>query len=175
MIDVIQAANEAGTLFIVAAGNNGRNLDKKPVYPASYRIRNIIAVAATDHLDQMPPYSNYGAGTVHLAAPGGTKKEGIFSTAVSGYGAEAGTSMACAHVSGVAALIKAQFPHLKSKGIKARLLASVDPLPSIRGKTITGGRLNAAKALSDTISLIPSHQSAPGKSENKPSIVNTQP
>lgn len=74
--NAIQAAGAAGIIFCAAAGNETSNNDSTPTYPASYQLTNIIVVAATDQQDQLASFSNYGATTVHLAAPG----ENILST-----------------------------------------------------------------------------------------------
>jgi len=66
----IELAGEAGIIFCAAAGNQGRNNDTRPVYPASYNLPNIIAVAASTAADSLASFSNYGAASVHLAAPG---------------------------------------------------------------------------------------------------------
>ena len=142
--DAISAANNAGILFVAAAGNSYINNDISPHYPSSYDVPNVIAVAATDHNDNLASFSNYGATSVDLAAPGVSI---LSTTPNNGYNSFSGTSMATPHVAGVAALIKAQYPELSSDGIKARLLGSVDPIPSLSGITVTGGRLNANNSL----------------------------
>jgi subtilisin family serine protease len=147
--DAISAANNAGILFIASAGNSYTNNDVSPHYPSSYDVPNVIAVAATDHNDDLAYFpswwgSNYGLTSVDLAAPGVS----IYSTTPTDeYDTYSGTSMATPHVAGAAALIKAQYPELSSDGIKARLLGSVDPIPSLSGITVTGGRLNANNSL----------------------------
>lgn len=149
--DAIAAAGQAGKLFVAAAGNGGLddigdNNDWTPTYPANYNLDNIISVAATDHNDQLADFSNYGATSVDLAAPG----VGILSTLPGGgYGSASGTSMAAPHVSGVASLILAQNPNLTALEVKERILQSVDPISGLQGKTVTGGRLNAHKALTN--------------------------
>ncbi len=147
--NAINAAAAQDILFIAAAGNgddDGRpiNNDTTPHYPASYSASNIISVAATDRRDQLASWSNYGATTVHLAAPGVS----ILSTTPGNrYSTYNGTSMAAPHVSGVVALLAAANPNASAAEIKAAILNSVDPLPSLAGKTVTGGRLNAYEAL----------------------------
>ncbi len=69
--NAIETLGRNGILFIAAAGNDGRNSDGSPLYPASYGLANIISVAATDKNDRLTSYSNYGRNTVHLGAPGG--------------------------------------------------------------------------------------------------------
>jgi len=143
MEDAISAANEAGILFIAAAGNGGHNNDIVPHYPSSYNVPNVISVAATDHTDARASFSNYGVESVDLGAPGVS----IYSTLPGdSYASWSGTSMATPHVAGTVALIKAQHPTLTSDSIKARILYSVDPVPSLAGITSTGGRLNVNNA-----------------------------
>ncbi len=68
--DAIKQAGNAGVLFVAAAGNDGNNNDSKPLYPAGYDIANIISVAATDPMDELATWSNFGFKTVDIAAPG---------------------------------------------------------------------------------------------------------
>jgi len=68
--DAIEAAGNVGIVFCAAAGNDGRDNDTFPQYPASYDLSNIIAVAATDSDDDLASFSNYGSTNVDLAAPG---------------------------------------------------------------------------------------------------------
>ena len=148
MEDAIAAAGEAGHLFVASAGNSGTDNDADPHYPASYDLDNIIAVAATDDDDNMPSWSNYGATSVDLAAPGSN----IYSTWLGGgYGTKCGTSMAAPHVAGTAALIQSLRPYWSATEIKEAILSTVDLLPSLDGKVLTGGRLNAAAAVTAAI------------------------
>ncbi|MDQ4126931.1 MAG: S8 family serine peptidase, partial [Actinomycetota bacterium] len=142
--DAISRADAAGHLFVAAAGNQGSNNDTTPNYPSNYNSANIIAVAATDHRDALASFSNYGATTVDLAAPG----VNILSTLPANrYGNYSGTSMATPHVAGAAALIKSHSPTLDDAQIKDRILQRVDKKANLQGKTATGGRLNATAAL----------------------------
>jgi subtilisin family serine protease len=147
--DAIEAGGTAGILFVAAAGNGGRdgfgdNNDSMPAYPASYDSACIVAVAATNRNDGMASFSNYGVTSVDLGAPG----VDITSTwPGSSYNTISGTSMAAPHVSGVAALAVSVDPTLAVSQLKKALLASVDKIPSLAGKTVTGGRLNARNAL----------------------------
>ncbi|MDE3068503.1 MAG: S8 family serine peptidase [Verrucomicrobiota bacterium] len=145
--DAIASLRDAGILFVAAAGNSGADNDVAPVYPASYSdLDNVISVAASDPSDTLTSWSDYGATNVDLAAPGAE----IFSCwngSNSDYQYDDGTSMACAMVSGAAAVMEAHFPDDGYQQIKQQLLANVDPLPSLQGKCISGGRLNLYKAL----------------------------
>ncbi|MFQ5592292.1 MAG: S8 family serine peptidase, partial [Phycisphaerae bacterium] len=147
--DAIDAAGAAGQLFVAAAGNSNSNNDIYPAYPASYDSPTILSVAATDRNDLRAYFpgwwgSNWGATTVDLAAPG----VDILSTLPgSAYASWSGTSMACPHVSGVAALLLGYYPSIRALDLKQIIMDSADPIASMAGMTVTGGRLNAFKAL----------------------------
>ena len=68
--DAISRANAGGVIFVAAAGNEGKNIDVSPFYPASFDLPNIISVAATDQFDQIAHFSNYGQQKVDVGAPG---------------------------------------------------------------------------------------------------------
>lgn len=143
--DAISRADAVGHLFVAAAGNDGANNNKRPYYPASYNLPNIISVASSDNRDALSSFSNFGASSVDLAAPGSS----IVSTLPGdGYGSFSGTSMATPHVAGVAALLEGQNPDLDDAQLKSRILGSVDKKSGLARKVATGGRLNAANALS---------------------------
>lgn len=142
--DAIRAAGEAGILFVAAAGNSSTDNDRSPHYPSNYDLPNVISVAAVDRTDNLANFSNYGAKTVHVAAPG---REIISTWLNDDYRDASGTSMATPYVSGTAALILAVEPNLSVTKLKERLIDSVDKIPSLDGKVVSGGRINAAKAL----------------------------
>jgi thermitase len=140
--DAIRAAS--GTLVIAAAGNEGKDNDRAGSYPCNQPLPNVICVGATDQDDVLTGFSNFGHRAVDLAAPG----DGIISTQPDGsWGYMSGTSMATPHVAGTAALIRAMYPDASVAAVRAALLASVDLRPGLSGKTLTGGRLNAGRAL----------------------------
>ena len=144
LADAIAAANTAGQIFIAAAGNATANNDVTPSYPCSYASANIVCVAATDANDALATFSNFGATSVDLAAPG----VNTLSTTLNGtYTSLSGTSMATPHVSGVAALLLASDSTLTVTDLKALILNNTDARPALAGRTVTGGRLNAFNAL----------------------------
>jgi thermitase len=143
--DAIKKAGDEGILFVAAAGNSSDDSDKRPHFPAGYSdLPNVISVAATDRNDQLASFSNYGAKSVQIAAPG---KE-ILSTWLNGeFYVASGTSMATPEVAGVAALVLSSNPKMSVKELRDRLFNTVDKLDSLKGKVSTGGRINAAKAV----------------------------
>ena len=142
--DIIDAAGAAGQLFVAAAGNDYMNTDTYPVYPSCYDSPNIISVAASDHNDQKADFSNWGALSVDLAAPG---VDVLSSIPGNSYTTLSGTSMATPHVAGVAALLLSIAPGADPLTLKDWILDSVDVLPQWSGGVLTGGRLNAANAV----------------------------
>lgn len=139
-----QAFAESPALHIAAAGNSGSNNDVRPHYPSNYDLPNMVAVAATDHNDNLARFSCYGENTVHIAAPG----VDILSTVPGDkYASYSGTSMATPHVAGAALLIANANPGISNEDLIALLLDTVDQKDSLQGKVITGGRLNVGNAL----------------------------
>jgi subtilisin family serine protease len=142
--DIIRKAYENDILFVAAAGNASTNNDRSPHYPSSYDVPNVVSVAALDRHDNLASFSNYGPKSVAIAAPG----VDILSTWLgNNYEEKSGTSMATPVISGVAALIVAQNPGISVDDLRKRLMDSTDPIVALNGKTVTGGRINAAKAL----------------------------
>ena len=143
------AIDQSGMLFVAASGNSGADTDSAPEYPAAYASDNIISVAAIDNRGNLPTWSNYGPATVDLGAPGA----GIYSifelipNSHYLYGPISGTSQATPHVTGTAALVMSQFSGLTAQQVKDRIIASVKPLASLQGKTVSGGMVDAYGAL----------------------------
>jgi subtilisin family serine protease len=144
--DAIERSNTANILFIAAAGNGGSdgvgdNNDVTANYPSNYPNANVIAVAAITSTGAKSSFSNYGATTVDIGAPG----QGIWSsTAYNIYESYSGTSMATPHVTGAAALYASTHPGASAASIKAAILGSATPTASLSGKCVTGGRLNVS-------------------------------
>lgn len=154
LLDAINRGGNAGILFIAAAGNGGRDgvgddNDKYASYPSTYRCTAngtydcVIAVAAITSSGAKSTFSNYGATTVDLGAPG----SGISSTLPSNtYGSYSGTSMATPHVTGGAALYASTHAGATAAAIRQAIIeaATLTSTASLAGKTVTGGRLNVS-------------------------------
>jgi thermitase len=141
--EAIAYAAKHDTLIVAAAGNDHKNDDKKPVYPAAYPDANVIAVAATDDHDHLADFSNYGKKTVDLAAPG----DSIGSTYIDGeYVYMSGTSMAAPLVAATAAMLRKQ-ESAPVKTIRKLLLNNVDDKKKLKDKVASGGRLNVRRSL----------------------------
>ena len=152
--DIIQYAADHDVLFIAAAGNGhqgkgyNNDTDAKPAYPASYDHDNIISVAALDVNNNFGSFSNWGIKSVDIGAPGVK----VFSTTVGNKYSDTvipmlganwdGTSMACPHVAGAAALYWSVHPEKTYKQVKEAILNSAMRIPSAEGKLVTGGKLN---------------------------------
>lgn len=144
-LTAIERARDADILLVIAASNAGTDNDLFPYYPASYPSENILAVANTDHSDELNlAISCYGRTTVDLGAPG-TRIRGL--SLGDGYRYGNGTSSATPHVAGVAALLRQMRPDATVADLKDWILSTVDPLPSLAGRCVSGGRLNAYAAL----------------------------
>lgn len=148
LMDAITRANDAGILFIAAAGNSSANIDATPFYPASYTNANIIAVASITSTGAISSFSNYGATSVDLGAPG----SGIYSTVpkrskgkiISAYASYSGTSMATPHVTGACALYASTQSGASAATIKSAILSSAVSTASLSGKCVSNGRLNVS-------------------------------
>jgi len=142
--DAIKECNKEGILFVAAAGNSATDTDRHPHFPSAYDVDNVLAVAAINNQDKMASFSNYGAKTVDIGAPG----VDIYSTVTgNGYEYFSGTSMATPHVAGVAALLLSKHEKLTPKEIINRLIETAKPIDSLKGKTVAGGRVDAYAAL----------------------------
>ena len=151
--DAIEAAGRAGILFVCAAGNDAKDLDHEPIYPAagSADLDCVISVAATDRFDNLQPFSNYGRKTISVAAPG----NGILGLGVAGqYAEHGGTSMAAAHVSGIAVLMVAHDPAFTPAEIKRRIISTAEPIAGLSACCVGVGRAHAFNALTNTIRVI---------------------
>lgn len=137
-------AENYGVLVISAAGNDSRDIDQTPTYPASFDNDNLLVVASTGSFGNMSGFSNYGATSVDIAAPGSD----VFSTTPgNGYRSMSGTSMATPMTVGVAAEVLSHNPHLTYAQLKDVLIKSVTKINSFKDKLVSGGRIDLLKAL----------------------------
>lgn len=153
--NAVGRARSGGILFVASCGNNAVDVETTPHYPACFDIDNVVSVAYTTRSDSLGQYSNFGGSKVALAAPGAGIYSSFFASDNSYLGSPAleGTSYAAAYVSGALALVLAKYPGESHQQSIARLLAGTDPVPTLAGKCVTGGRLNLFKTLAAPIEL----------------------
>ena len=145
-LTILKKAERKGILIVAAAGNEESNIDdkKKAYFPASYGLTNIITVTAHDQSRTVLSSSNYGKRSVDISAPGYRIKSSL-PGGRAGY--LTGTSQATAFVSGVAALLKSEFPELTFAQVKTIIRESALKEGSLSDKCFSGGRLDASKAI----------------------------
>jgi len=149
--DAVDYAQDHNALLVVAAGNDSENIDKHPLYPASYGDSNILAVAATTSDDTLASFSNFGSTAVDVAAPG----DSIYSTYLGGgYRTLSGTSMAAPYAAGVAAILRKQESGATYGDLRYAIRHKVDKPSALENKVAYDGRLNAEKALAAIGSLV---------------------
>ncbi|MCP3999206.1 MAG: S8 family serine peptidase [bacterium] len=143
----IGSAGDDGVLFVTAAGNEPRDIDADPIYPASSTLDNVLTVGASTPLDEPADWSGYGATNVDIFAPG----DHIISTVPGGYGIYSGTSMAAPMVSAAAALLLAATPEATYGEVKGALLdrsdGPNDGVTAFRDLATSDGRLNIDRSI----------------------------
>ncbi len=168
---VLQEAEAKGILVIAAAGNEKSNIDiqKNAYYPASYGLSNIITVGAHNELNKVIASSNWGNKSVDIAAPGFRIKSALPGN---GAGLMTGTSQATAFVTGVASLIKSNFPKLNYLQIKNIILSSSLKIKNLKGKILGGGKLDAFRAL-EVAKNVHNRLYAPSRNVAKEKVTNS--
>lgn len=144
LYESLENARDNNHLFIASAGNAGKNTDNYTHYPSSYNTNNVISVAATNHNDLLSYFSNYGASSVDLAAPG---SDILSCKPGNTYAAHNGTSMATPHVVGACALLWGLYPDKNFAQIKEAVLNATTSTPALTGKMVSEGRLNVYNTL----------------------------
>ncbi len=142
--DAFAVAGSEGILNVTIAHNFRHDNDVFAIGPGTFDVSSIINVAASEESDALTVTSSFGASTVDLAAPG---RNIIFTWSGASYLTGGGTSVACPMVAGAAALLLAANPNLTVNELKAAIFGSVDQPAALRGKVVTHGRLNIARAL----------------------------
>lgn len=171
---ILKKAESKGILVVAAAGNERSNIDDKAkhgYFPASYGLSNIITVTAHDEFNEIVATSNWGAISVDIAAPGYRIRSSI-PHARSAH--MTGTSQATAFVTGVAALIKAEYPGMSPQAIRQIIKQSASKVPALQGKCATEGRLNAAMALGMAKTYYLASQKQEKTMATAPGIMSTQ-
>jgi hypothetical protein len=157
--DALRGAIQSGVTVVASSGNDSRDNDLLPFYPAGYDIDGLISVAASDHFDHLAYFSNFGVSTVDLAAPGEDVVGGL---PPDGWGVGSGTSFAAPHVAGVAGLVEAVRPDASPAEVEDLVVGGVDSLPALSGLVRSGGRLNAFSALEAATTPVAMATASPG-------------
>jgi thermitase len=148
----IERAATRNVLVVASAGNDSRDIEAAPYYPASYGLSNLLVVASTNSSSDLASWSNRGAAHVHVAAPG----DNITSTGRNGgYETLLGTSASAAIASGIAGLIKTERPSLSAERTRELILAGARAVPALKDKVSSGGVIDAAGTIAKTEALPP--------------------
>jgi hypothetical protein len=140
-------------ILVTASGNNSLNHDgtdsEDRMYPCDFDLSRIICVGASDRSGNLADYSDFGATSVDVVAPGGTDDDELFglSKKKNNYASAEGSSLSAAFVSAEVGLLISKYPNLSSAQIVEIIKNSVDPSPSLTGKVLSGGKINYKKAL----------------------------
>lgn len=146
--EVIELANDHGIVFVAAAGNSNANTDNRPMYPAGYDVENIISVGAMDGRGNRSSFSNYGANSVHVFAPGSN----IYSTVQNNrYRNLSGTSMAAPFVSGAIGLLLESERNLSPVEIRERVMDTAVRTEYLGDDVSLSGRLDTHRLLTNQI------------------------
>lgn len=163
LISHIKLARDRNIIIVAAAGNGGEDgigdcNDKFPVWPASIESENLIAVGSVNSRDQLTGYSNFGAKSVHVAAPGGEGREGLLSTVPPScttnctsqhavYDRMSGTSMAAPVVSGLIAIVKGLRPSMASVDIRSHIMQNGSFAQGLEGAIQSSRVINVKRAV----------------------------
>ena len=166
LFNAIAATRSAGMIYVAGAGNDATNSDTSPFYPAGFDLDNIISVGATDSSGDLTNFSNYGATTVDIGAPG----LGVYTTLPNNqYGAYQGTSIATPHVTGVVALLMAYHPTYSYLQVRSSILNTGTVMSGLANKSVSGAILNVAAALQYAAPEIPIPTPVPTNTSTPPS------
>lgn len=142
LLDAIRFAAERDVVVVVAAGNDGENLNESSIYPAKFLEGNMLTVTGTDINNQVFDGANWSAKYVSLGAPGDEIIEPWFKS----WDVGSGTSQATAVVTGAVGLVRSIAPELNASEVVSLIKSTVQVFPQLQKKVITGGCLDLAEA-----------------------------
>ena len=132
-----KAVGDSEMLFVCAAGNEGKNNDLIPVYPAGYGFSNVLSVTNANVGEKTDLIGNYGKDTVDVCTHG----IDVWTSLSHGMGFVNGSSMSAAEVSGYAAALMAS-AGLSAEEVAGAIVGTSDVVPGITGELLRGGLCN---------------------------------
>ena len=152
LFDAMKNIADKGVVLTCAAGNESADNDATDTYPANFDINNLISVSSTDESENLSSFSNFGANSVNISAPGSH----ILSTYPNkAYVSMSGTSMATPYVTGAIALALGYDTNLSASDVINRLYLTGRETGTLMGTSITERIIDATRLIDNLVTPLP--------------------